>query len=222
MISLLVMTDGRADCLARSVASFDRLHGPITSRIIHDDSGDPDYTAHLKATYPGWALYSTGTRSGFAGAYRSAWAWLRIHDRNPLILSTEDDFVVTRDVDLRAMATVLDACPYLVQMALRRQAWNLAEIAAGGIVEQHPDEYTDCHDGVHDWLEHRRFFTTNPSLFRRRLILSHEWPDGPDSEGRFGVKLLLTDPTARSAFWGARDSGEWVQHIGIQRVGKGY
>lgn len=221
MISLLVMTDGRADCLARSVASFDRLHGPISVRVIHDDSGDADYAEYLHDTYPGFAVCSTGQRSGFSGAYRSAWAWLREHDRNPLVFSTEDDFVFTRDVDLHAMAGVLDRCPYLTQMALRRQPWNAQETAAGGIVEMHPDQYVDCHDGTHDWLEHRRFFTTNPSLLRRSLILAHEWPSGSESEGRFGIGLFA-DPTVRSAFWGHRDSGEWCEHIGTVRIGTGY
>lgn len=220
-ITLLVMTDGRADCLARSAASFDRLRGPITTRVIHDDSGDPGYARHLEVTYPGYVVHSTAARSGFSGAYRSAWSWLRDNDRNPLIFSTEDDFVFTRDVDLVSMAEVLTLNPYLTQMALRRQPWNDAERAAGGIVEQHPDDYTDRGDDMDDWLEHRRFFTTNPSLVRRDLILDHDWPDGPESEGRFGIGLFA-DPAMRSAFWGARDSGEWVEHIGIQRVGTGY
>lgn len=222
MITLLVMTDGRADCLTESVASFDRLHGPITERIIHDDSGDPAYGDWLADAHPDYIVCSTRQRSGFAGAYRNAWAWLRNNDRNPLIFSTEDDFVFTRDVDLTQMAAVLDQHPQLVQMALRRQPWNEQEAAAGGIVEQHPDDYADCHDGTHDWLEHRRFFTTNPHMLRRSLILGHDWPTGTNSEGRFGIGLFAADPTLRAGFWGARDFGEWCEHIGHQRIGTGY
>jgi hypothetical protein len=215
------MTDGRGDCLRRSIDTFHHLKGPISVRVIHDDSGDPAYAAWLWAEYgDDWVIHSTGTRSGFAGAYRSAWTWLLEHDRNDWILQTEDDFLIGRDADLAAMVKVLNSHPKLAQLALRRQAWNPMEIAAGGIVEQHPDDYTDVTSPDGEWLEHRRFWTTNPSLFHRRM-LHRGWPDGPHSEGHFGIGLF-TDTDMVCGFWGSRDSGEWVEHIGSHRVGSGY
>jgi hypothetical protein len=118
------------------------------------------------------------------------------------------------------MAAVLNEQRHLVQLVLRRQPWNAEERAAGGIVEQHPDDYQDATDGTNYWLEHRRFFSTNPSLYHRSL-LTRSWPDGEHSEGMF-THDLLRDETLRFAFWGARDSGEWVTHIGRERVGTGY
>lgn len=223
MLTLLVMTDGRADCLARSVASYDRLHGPITDRVIHDDSGDPAYRAHLTDTYHGWTVVSTGQRSGFAGAYRSAWQWLRSHGRTDWVFSTEDDFVIADDVDLDAMVRVMAWRPYLCQMALLRQPWNDQETAAGGIVAMHPGDYADCGDGNgHHWLTHRRHFTTNPHLVRRSFILDHDWPQGTESEGRFGIGLFADSPAIHAAYWGRRDDPPRVEHIGLQRVGTGY
>lgn len=219
-VAVLVMTDGRDDCLMDTVPTLDMLGGPITDRIVHDDTGDPDHHAQLRRWLPDWQIIATTRRSGFGGAYRHAYEWLRATTTATHIFATEDDFRITRLVDLTAMAEVLDTHPYLAQLALRRQPWNDVETAAGGIVESRPDNYTDCRSDHADWLEHRLFWTTNPSLFPRR-ILDRPWPTGLRSEGRFSADLF-TDPDVRCGFWGARDSGEWCHHIGHQRVGHGY
>ena len=87
MITLIVMTDGRGHYLEQAAATFGRLSGPIAEKVIHDDSGDPDYAAWLKATFDGWTIVTTGARSGFAGAYRSAWSWLRDNCRTDWVFS---------------------------------------------------------------------------------------------------------------------------------------
>lgn len=222
MIALLVMTDGRDGYLAQAVESMHHLHGDITRRVLHDDTGDPDHASWLRRKYKDWDVVATAGRSGFGGAYRHAYDWLVLHATEPYIFSTEDDFEFTRDVDLAAMVTVMDTNRRLTQLALRRQPWNHEERAAGGIVELHPREYLDCRDyrGNH-WLEHRLFHTTNPSLIRRSLIREHPWPTVPHSEGVFSAGLFA-DHTARAGFWGTRASGEWVRHIGEVRTGRGY
>lgn len=219
-VTLIVMTDGRRDCIAQAAASFKNLHGPITTRIIHDDSGDAAYADWLRETFTDFTVYSTGTRSGFAGAYRSAWQLLRDTD-NPWIFSTEDDFVFARHVDLARMVDVMSRRP-LAQMALVRQPWNDEEIAAGGIVQQHPADYTDWRHEDAAWLEHRRFFTTNPHLTRLDFVRTHDWPEGANSEGRFGVDLFAAEPKTHCGFWGRRTDGPWVQHVGTERLGTGY
>lgn len=227
MIVLLVMTDGRSECIARTVPEFlDRLDRPdlVSELVIHDDAGDPDYARWLEEQYRplGFRVVHTAGRSGFGGAIRSAWAHLREHSSARFVFHLEDDFVPTRTVPLADMMSVLFARPDIVQMALRRQPWNELERAAGGIVEQHPDAYTEETDELgRSWLEHRQFFTTNPTLYRMALVLDEEWPAGTQSEGRFSHRLLADD-RARFAFYGSRDSGEWVEHIGHQRVGTGY
>lgn len=221
-IVALMMTDGRTGYLHRAVESMHHLHGDISRRILHDDTGDYDHRRDLARRYPDWQVIGTPGRAGFGGAYRHAYDWLAHYTTQPYVWSTEDDFEYIRDVDLDAMAAVLDTHPRLTQLALRRQPWNGAELAAGGVVEQHPRDYADCHDlhGRH-WLEHRRFHTTNPSLIRRSLLLRHRWPTVPNSEGVFSA-TVFADRKARSGYWGARDSGEWVRHIGAIRTGHGY
>lgn len=228
-IALLVMTDGRGEYLTRTLASFDEMvsSGSITRRIIHDDSGDPDYAAWLTVTFPNFRLVTTLARSGFGGAIRSAWRHMTSADET-YIFGLEDDFEFLRPVDLDALATVLGQQPHIVQLALRRQPWNAAEHAAGGVVEQNPAafaEHTDAAGRV--WLEHRQFWTTNPALFRRTLCKSG-WPDVDRSEGRFSHQLLrdgspeVSAETLRFGYWGHLSDGPWVTHIGQKRVGTGY
>lgn len=233
MIALLVMTDGRLNCLQRTIPSFlfavDRPD-LVTELWIHDDSGDPAYHDTLVELFGpvGFRVVSTAGRSGFGGAIRSAWRTLREHSTAPYVFHLEDDFVFPRMVPLSDMVEVLGSIPRLAQMALRRQPWNAEERAAGGIVEQHPEDYGEHHIFVPgtnlrqvNWLEHRRFFTTNPGLYRRTLVTSRDWPDGANSEGRFGIDLFA-DGILTAGYWGTRDSGVWCEHIGLARVGTGY
>lgn len=228
MIALVVMTDGRGGYLRQTIASFDRhVTGPVTRRIIHDDSADPGYAAWLARTYPTYEIASTRHRSGFGGAINSAWAYLSgtsiggyVGDR--FVFHLEDDFTFNRSVDLLEMAEVLDVNRHLAQMALRRQPCNDVERGAGGVVEQHPEEYTERRDVAgRSWLEHRLFYTTNPSLVRRSLV-DGGWPMGPRSEGVFTHWLLSTDPDLRFGYWGQRTDPPWVEHIGVERTGRGY
>lgn len=221
MICLLVLTDGRKDCLLRTVGSFNEMvSGRITRRVMHDDSGDPDYRVWLNETFaPDFEIIGPRRRSGFGEAIARSWRHVA-ESPERFVLHLEDDFTFNRPVDLTDLADVIDRHPHLVQLALRRQPWNPEERAAGGIVEQHPDDYADCSANGHSWLEHRRFFTTNPSLYRRSLC-AVGWPLVEHSEGHF-THRLLADPRVRFGFWGARDSGEWCHHIGVERVGVGY
>jgi hypothetical protein len=222
-ITVVVMTDGRRDCITASIASMGTLAGDITARVIHDDSGDDGYRAWLGETFDGWQIISTGARSGFSGAYRNARRWVADHDTASHVFFTEDDFTYPRPVNLDQVAGVLTRHPHLVQMALRRQPWNAQEKAAGGIVEMHPGDYDEWSDmDGSAWLEHRHNITTNPALWPRFYVTNHPWPEGRNSEGRFGYDLFAQHPGLKAAYWGARDSGEWCQHIGVQRVGTGY
>lgn len=228
-IALLVVTDGRRDCLLQAVPSaLAMLEGPVTRRVIYDDSGDPDHRDWLVATFPTFEIiWHPDGRQGFGGAIRCAWSHLA-SGRERYIFHLEDDFTFNAPVPLAGMIQILNVNPHLVQLALRRQPWNEHERQAGGIVEQHPDAYMEHTLGKYAWLEHRLFFTTNPSLYRRTLCMAADWPEGADSEGRFTHRMLrdgspeVDGERVRFGFWGARDSGEAVTHIGHERVGTGY
>lgn len=216
-VALFVLTDGRREYINETIPSaLQNLAGDFSYRMIYEDTGDPGVARTLSERWGpyGFDVVSDGRgRQGYDGALAAVWAHLAARPE-PFghVLTLEDDFTFNRPVDVSAMAAVLDANPYLAQMALRRQPWNHDERAAGGIVEQHPEAYTDMEGGGECWLEHRLFWTQNPHLFPRQL-LQHGWPAGAHSEGMMGIRLLQ-DPALRFGFWGTRGSGEWVTHIG--------
>lgn len=218
-ITLMVITDGRRDCLQRTLDSFELCvnQDHIARRVIVNDSPDPTYSDWVDTLGFDEHVRPQPRRRGFAGAIAAGWAAVADTDH---IFHLEDDFVFTRHVDLRAMTSVLERHPGLAQLALRRQPWNETEAAAGGVVEQHPEAYADCSDGTCFWLEHRIFFTTNPSLYPP-WVRADGWPLVPHSEGVFSHRLF-EDSHVRSAFWGTRRDTPWVVHIGDQRVGVGY
>lgn len=230
-IAVLVITDGRDDYLGHCVASLDRLHGDIGEWWMRDDTGDDAYRTELARRYPQFTQIGFGPRRGCAGAFAAARAHLREHSHADHLVTIEQDFVILRDIPLAGMAGLLDDRPHLVQVALRRQPWNADEIRAGGVVEQYPDQYLDmADDHGRRWLEHRVFYTTNPGI-ERTSLLDVPWPEdqhGAFSEGTYHQRLLAEGtPEAPGheiayAYWGARDSGVWVEHIGHRRAGSGY
>lgn len=229
MIAVLIVTDGRRDCITRTIPSAaDQLRGDIGEWWVYDDSGDPANREWLTEMWPNLRhIFHVDGRQGFGGAIRYAWNVIREQSECDHVFHLEDDFTFNREVPLGDLAEILDSHPEVCQMALRRQPWNQEEIDAGGVVEVRPEEFLDMsrwlgHGHVVDWLEHRLFWTTNPGLFRRDLLDRFDWPDAPHSEGLFTRMLLAADPENRFGYWGARDSGEWVKHIGAQRVGTGY
>ena len=214
MTTLLLMTDGRKDCFKRTLASLAKnLHGDIHKVVVHDDSGDIQYAEWLRdLEYKGFIVHSTGQRSGFAGAIRSAWSLLD----DDYIIHWEDDFVLNRHVDVKTMQSILERDHGLAQIALLRQPWNELEIEHGGIVECDPAAYTQ-RDG---YFTHRKFFTTNPCMYRGTLIKEFEWPEGEFSEGKFGLRLWRYGYL--SAYLGRKFDAPLVTHIGETRLGNGY
>jgi hypothetical protein len=229
MIALIVLTDGRDDCLVRCAQAAENLRGPISEVYVFDDTGDDAYRETLRERWPLYRHRGVGPRRGFSGAIRHAWDVLHTESEADWIFHLEQDFLINRPVDLNAMINVMEANPHLAQMALRRQAWSSKERAYGGIVEQDPGAYEDHYDQVsgQSWLEHRKFFTTNPSLYHHSLT-DLGWPEGTASEGRFGIRLFqhgagdVIGDQVRCGYWGTRKSDPWVEHIGITRVGTGY
>ncbi|WP_373067550.1 glycosyltransferase [Gemmatimonas sp.] len=221
-IALLVITDGREEYLRRTVASAEANLLPseeIAERWMFDDTGDDDYRADLANEFPRFRVFGCGGRRGFGGAIRAAWASLRLHSKAEYVFHLECDFTFNRAVNLDDMQDLLGIRPNLAQVALRRQPWNDEEHRAGGIVEQHPESYEETRFFNLAWLEHSRFFTTNPCMYRRELM-SLRWPEGAQSEGMFGLALKASG--MNFAYLGARDSSPWVHHIGDERVGSGY
>ena len=200
MIALLFITDGRPYAVPTLLSAIQHLQLPHGSEIICVEDREHEL--------------------GFNGAIREGWRRVLETDAE-FVFHLEDDFVFTRPVPFALMLAALRDDPDLAQVALKRQAWNKREKAAGGLIEADPAGFTSEQSGYGFLTHHRKFFTTNPSLYPR-WVVDRGWPEGPESEGRFGIELFKDDPEIRCAFWGKRFDAPRVHHIGDERAGVGY
>lgn len=222
-ISLIITTCGRYDYLRKTQLSLlDNVIGKFYERIIVDDSCSNSYRAeNLREVYnkSGFTkIVIHEARKGFAGAYHSAFNAVSPESEYTFIL--EDDFTFNEPIDLMKMVDILRWNPKLCQVALKRQAWNKAEIKAGGIVECDPDSFEDQTFWDLTWCEHRKFFTTNPSLVPM-WVIQKGWPLCERSEGVF-THELFKDPEVKSAYLGHKFDNPKVHHIGEVRNGINY
>lgn len=192
---LIVICDGRDQIHQRALASAEE-NLPWFDQVVEVDDRDH-------------AL-------GYAGAIRTAWAQVEAD----WVFHFEADFLFKAPVPVGQMIRLIERRPYLRQVALKRQAWNPYEKQAGGVVELDPDVFIEQSDQVCTWTEHRRFFTTNPSVYPAG-ICRIGWPHQQESEGYFTYRLLV-DPLVRFAYWGPKLSQPLVEHIGLGRRGTGY
>lgn len=218
-VTLLVFTDGRRECLAQTIRSFwNMCYGKITQAIMIDDSADRGYAAWLDQEFFNFdRIIHHRQRLGFGGAIIDGWK--QVAPAAGWVFHLEDDFLFNRAINLDALIEVLIHEPKLAQLVYKRQAWNPQEQAAGGIVEQDPTAYADKeYNGFH-WLEHDKFFSTNPCLYSTDIV-KVGWPCEEHSEGMFTFKLR--DLGYRFGFVGKRSDPPAVTHIGLERVGNGY
>lgn len=216
-ITLLVITDGRSECICDTLDSLVKnVPHQFAHSLMINDSGNPYYATWLNVRYPTFTKVHHEHRRGFAGAVRSAWESLPACD---FVFTLEDDFTFNRPVDVLAMADLLSAHPDLAQVVLKRQAWNSDEVSAGGVVELHPEWFTEREYNGQPYLEHRAFYSTNPNLMPF-AITQLGWPNVEHSEGVFSAQLK--EKGYSFAYWGARSDPPFVHHIGAQRIGVFY
>lgn len=222
-VTVIVHTGGMAEAwperrayLERSIASLnEQVRGPIVQRVIYDCWGDSTIRDWLGETFGPMGFYVVGPEQpvDYTGSMQAMWRYLQKRAKGEYIFQVEDDFTYERPVDLGPMIAALRENPNLVQMALLRDACYADERETGGILGWPEPAF----DRRPEWLEHKLFFTANPSLFRHSLT-DTPWPSGRHSETLFGKRVLSGD--ARSAFWGQGE--EWIRHIGEVRAGVGY
>lgn len=225
-VPLIVLTNGRPECISKTIPSAQQhLHG-VAGMVIVDDSGDPTYGQWLEDEFIGgpWdgKVLHLPEPHGYWRAMQAVWALAR-HWDVPHVAFLEDDFTFNTGVDLDDLAGVLDTHPHLTQMALLRQPWWPNEHEHGGLIpalEAQGQIFTERTDGTHTWVEHRATFTGNPCLIPRRTF-TQDWPMGDWSESRFG-RLLFLDKAARGAYWGRLTDPPRVEHIGHHRAGTAY
>lgn len=219
-IDVIVLTAGRRGYLERTIASFEaNVTGHIAHKTMQDDSGDVEFGKWLVEAYPDWEIVTTPGKIGFTEAIRNLWSYelSRNGTGSPYIFHLEEDFVFNQPVDLGDLIRVLDHDPKLAQVALLRGPWAPDEKRAGGIIQQHPQSYQHLDANGLKYLRHRRYFTTNPCVYKRD-IMERGWPSQANSEVVFTKQLRVKGRLF--AYYG--DGEPWITHIGDERVGIGY
>ena len=222
MIAWVVTTDGRKQFIERALPTWEQATGSISHRFIIDDSGDTQYRMWLTDTFPEWKIVSVGQdRCGYSPAMKMI-RTIGLESDADYIFHIEDDFVLSRPINLDDLAGLLNDKRYLAQVALLRQPWFHNEIEAGGLIEAlEPGEtFTERSDGDRCWIEHRAIWTANPNMFRRD-VAKIEYPNVNYSESAF-MRSLKEDANLRCAFWGKRSDEYYVHHIGEYRNGIEY
>lgn len=207
----------RSAYLRRSLVSLnEQIAGPIVQRVVYSDWAE--HRGELEAIAHEHGFYVAGEgHHGYTGSMRRMWTYLQRRAKGEFIFATEDDFLYPEPVDLVPMILTLKDDPKLAQVALLRDAFYQDEKETGGVLGWPDPAFTLVGTNGTSRLEHRLFWTANPSLFRKS-ITDRPWPIGHHSETLFGKQLV--DAGFRFAFWGNRV--ELTKHIGAVRAGTGY
>lgn len=147
---LTILTNGRRDCFARTIAAYAAHVRPFPSSIfVVDDGGatGEDFVLDSLSVFDGAdALYYAPEQvEGMCGAMTHIWRAGRA-SRHPWVFHLEDDQLILRPVNLRDLALVQASTwgmdtGSLAQMALVRCPWG-AEIEHGGYIPKDPGWYT--------------------------------------------------------------------------------
>jgi hypothetical protein len=207
----------RSAYLRQSLASLnEQITGPIIQRVVYSDWAEHRDELVEIAQEAGFYVAGDG-HHGYTGSMRRMWTYLAKRAKGDYIFATEDDFLYPEPVDLGPMIETLKDAPQLAQIALLRDAFYQDERETGGILGWPEPAFTKVGQNGTSRLEHKLFWTANPSLFRK-AITDRPWPVGHHSETLFGKQLI--DSGMVFAFWGSGE--ELTKHIGQVRAGTGY
>lgn len=209
---LVITTDGRARYLERMFATLDNVVGTFQNKIVVNDSGDRSYANFVEDLTVGLGFTQVfhPERRGLAATVADAWA----QTDADYVFHCEDDFVFPERVFVHELIKPFDVRVRLAQVCLLRQPWNDDEQRAGGIIQQHPDDYAEhSTDGVR-FCVHRRLFSLNPCVIPR-WVVAMGWDEGNE---RGFTDRLLADPKVEFAYFGGKDDPPRVCHIGVARA----
>lgn len=215
-VAFVLRCDGRRDFIERTVQSVsDHIKAPRFSYgVIVDDSGDADYAAWLDETFPFLECLHHPQRLGLGSCFQSALNVVLGTDADYAFM-VEDDTPILRDVILTPLADVLNTDPQLAQLMFMRPPFNDEEIAAGGVYQLTPDEFTEHNDGTSRWVTHNRWFGFQPSLVPRDVI------ELMATKATNFLELGVTEPLKEAGYhfgyWGGLDDAPYCDHVGTMR-----
>lgn len=217
----LEVADERLGYLERSLSSLAAsVQGEIVQRVVYSDWPD-EVVPRVREIADRFGFYVAGSgHHGYVRSTQRLWRYIDSRVKADYVFLAEDDFIYLREVDLGQMVKTLARKSALRQVALLREAAYAREQEPGDhILSWDRESFQLVREGQAAWLEHRNFWTMNPSLFRRDLVAKNPWPTSQNSERLFGDRIF-SDKGARVAFWGSGDA--WLRHIGETRAGGPY
>jgi hypothetical protein len=217
----LEVADERLGYLEQSLSSLEAsVEGPIVQRVVYSDWPD-EVVPRVREIADRHGYYVVGSgHHGYVTSTQRLWKYIAGRVKADFVFLAEDDFVYLKPVDLQPMMKALTSKPALRQIALLREPAYPREREPGDHILGWDRATFDQHGANgNSRLEHRNFWTMNPSLFRKDLVEKNPWPTATNSERLFGDRILA-DKGARVAFWGSGDA--WLRHIGETRAGGPY
>lgn len=210
-VALVVITDGRGEYLERCLPTLPALQ----HSILIDDSGDEEYGKWCDMLDFDQIVHHS-RRCGLAASVKTAWSTVSRSTDAEHIFHVEEDFTFPQPPPVDEMADLLNGDPWLAQVVLKRQAWSPEEMAAGGIIELHPDDYLEAAipPGCTGpgFMLHRRIFSFNPCLYP----VSITYGGNPGDLEADVTKRLVADGYHFGMF-GARNDPPRCTHIGARR-----
>lgn len=231
-IPLVILSHRKRAFIKETVDSLRRhMSGPIPVLVL-DDSGDPEHCDWVQDEIGLWCEpVSAQGNVGYLEAMQQVWRAAREGCENydsPYALLWEEDFVLTRDITLSRMITVMDKNPDLAQLNFQRQSVYGVEKRFGYMDSHQRRGYglrREATDTVR-WVSRRTPFTTNPSLIRREA-LEIAWPSREECDAVQGgaepaMSLRMEQAGFKFGWYGPWDTPV-TRHIGDDRKsGIGY
>ncbi len=216
MICQIVTTNGRP-FIHDSLASYAKqVSGPITRRILWDDSGDQAVRDDLIDRYEGeWLVSWPGDEAvGYSESIRRLWILLH-HLPERFVFHCEDDFLFNVPVDLGDVCAFLDKHKEVAEVTFLRNRCYPAEMDPATVLGHNPKRLKDRKQGPWRWSEHTMYFSANPSVYRKDLV-QLGWPLDKGSEMVVTHRILAQGQ--HFAYWGHKKDEPTLTHIGEYRA----
>lgn len=232
-IPLVLLSHRKREFLETTLESiYANMHN-VGEIAVVDDSGDYDHQMWLtrqEGILPRFS-HPNGVNAGYLLAMNTVWevaAVLADHAESDYVMLWEEDFVLTRTVDLHRMAMIMEDRPGLAQLNLQRQPVYKVERRLGYMRSHQMRSYQLQKEWTEDeqWVSRFRPFTTNPGLIRRE-VLDVEWPDRVVCDATRGGAEPAMSAVLEADDWYFGWYGPWdvpyTKHVGTtMKTGKGY
>lgn len=226
-VPLIILSHRKQEFIEQCIESIRDNATGITNVIVVDDSGDPEHHEWLDSHGYQYSAVHLWENRGYYEAMQRVWE-VAVHEadkaRTEHVMLWEEDFLLTRPLNVLDMRDIMLDRPALAQLNLQRQAVYRVE-RRFGYMESHRRRGYGL-DDMGDYVIRERPFTTNPGLINRE-VLDVEWPSREECNNISGGAEPAMSLKLESDHWYFGWYGKWntphTKHIGTAlKTGKGY